>query len=277
MRAKRWGDNDRYFGPFTYARDSRGLLAFTAVLDSGHDEYPGCSLRCSAFGHTIIAVLPPILRPYRIKHMATSWDAATIERLGRDWYYKEHSREYGFDVSGGFLRVFLGAQTHNSTTTQSWSKFLPWTQWRHVRFSLYNPDGSHFWTQYDRGRIAGFDAYTKQFEMEKSCPSVAFLFDDYDGTRITATCQIHEREWHFGDGWFRWLHWFRRAKVIRSLDLKFSAEVGPEKGSWKGGTVGHGIDMLSGESCEAAFRRYCAQEHRQKGRTFGLRFVEALA
>ena len=46
-------------------------------------------------------------------------------------------------------------------------------------------------------------------------------------------------------------------KIRRSLDLEFSGETGPEKGSWKGGTVGTGIEMLPGELHEAAFRRYC--------------------
>ena len=34
-------------------------------------------------------------------------------------------------------------------------------------------------------------------------------------------------------------------------------ETGSKKGSWKGGTIGHGIDMLPGELHEGAFRRYC--------------------
>jgi hypothetical protein len=42
------------------------------------------------------------------------------------------------------------------------------------------------------------------------------------------------------------------------LDIRFSEETGRRKGSWKGGTLGHGIDMLPGELHEAAFRRYCA-------------------
>jgi hypothetical protein len=51
-----------------------------------------------------------------------------------------------------------------------------------------------------------------------------------------------------------------RNTVRRSLDLQFSAEVGKRKGSWKGGTIGHSIDMMPGELHEAAFRRYCAQQ-----------------
>lgn len=48
---------------------------------------------------------------------------------------------------------------------------------------------------------------------------------------------------------------------------------GPEKGSWKGGTIGHSIEMLPDELHEAAFRRYCDQDHRAKGRSYRIRFI----
>lgn len=84
---------------------------------------------------------------------------------------------------------------------------------------------------------------------------------------------IEEREWKFGTGWFRWLSWFRKPKVSRSLDIRFSEEVGKDKGSWKGGKVGHGIDMLPGELHEAAFRRYCEKEHSAKDGKYRVTFV----
>lgn len=91
-----------------------------------------------------------------------------------------------------------------------------------------------------------------------------------------ATCKVEEREWHRGEGWFKWLKWFYPAKIKRSLDLSFSAEVGPQKGSWKGGTLGHGIDMLPNETVEDAFRRYCSMEHERKGRKFMLTYLGEL-
>ena len=76
---------------------------------------------------------------------------------------------------------------------------------------------------------------------------------------------------------FAWLSIFRRAKIRRSLSLTFSEEVGPEKGSWKGGLMGTGIEMLPGELHEAAFRRYCEQEHRGKGGKYCIKFIGAKA
>lgn len=71
----------------------------------------------------------------------------------------------------------------------------------------------------------------------------------------------------------KWLSWFRQPKIRRVLDISFSNETGPEKGSWKGGVMGDGIDMLPGELHEAAFRRYCEQEHRSKYRSYRVTFL----
>jgi hypothetical protein len=87
------------------------------------------------------------------------------------------------------------------------------------------------------------------------------MFNDFDGEVITATTHIEEREWRFGTGWFAWLSLFRRPRIIRSLDIRFSAEVGPRKGSWKGGTMGHSIEMLPGELHRGAFQRYAAKHN----------------
>ena len=40
------------------------------------------------------------------------------------------------------------------------------------------------------------------------------------------------------------------------MSMKFSKEVGYEKGSWKGGTLGHSIEISPGESALNAFIRY---------------------
>jgi len=262
-------DHDRKFGPITYARvDWR---PWRIMLSSGGDN-DGESIRNDltiyALGWAARIYLPSILRPYRIRHWPTSWDAATIERLGRNWYDEIFPCEYGFSISDGSLHLHYGAQTHDSVTTKSKCYFIPWQQWRFMRTSLYNPDGSHFFTQDGRGKFE--ELYAKK----EILPKVKFEFDDYDGERIIATCHIEEREWHFGTGWFKWLRFFKKPMIRRDLSLNFSKEVGQEKGSWKGGTVGHSIEMEKGESCEQAFLRYCDNEHKAKSRRFKIKYVD---
>ncbi len=256
FRPIRWSDRDHFVGPFTFCLSDYKRLAF--VFGSGDgDDYPGCRLRVSVGSFTGILALPPILRPWREK-VEARWDAETIKRLGRDWYWNCYEREYGFSYSEGFLQVFLGRQTHDSSTTQSWSKHLPWSQWRHVRHSLYGLTGEHYADAPTRMRLGDGHADT-WWTTQENCPSRSFAFADYDGEQLTAKTRIEEREWRFGDGWFKWLSVFRKPKIVRSLDITFSGETGKRKGSWKGGTIGHSIQMQSGEFHESAFRRYCAE------------------
>lgn len=270
-------EGEKHFGPITYGRTHgwrpiRLVWSSEGNEDGGYKKEPN-SLTGYAFGWVAKINLPRILRPFLIKHVPTTWDVATVARLGRNYYFEAFPREYGFCLSEGHFTLFLGAQTHDSLTTQSWSCFLPWTQWRFHRMSFYDTTGAEFWTQLDseRRKKRDFDA---QYVAEKACPSVSFNFKDYDGKEISVVTRIEEREWLFGEGWFKWLSWFRKPKIRRSLDLQFSEEVGPEKGSWKGGTMGHSIDMLPGELHESAFRRYCNKDRDARhGRKFNITFI----
>jgi hypothetical protein len=265
-------DNDKNFGPFTLARWTK---RFSAEISSGDDEDTESHLLFVGFGHALRVRVPDwICPPWRARWVECNWDADTVKRLGRSGYWETHKRQYGFSLSDmgagyDFFQLFLGPQTHDSRTTKSWSKHLPWKMWNHVRTSIYNPDGSHFATEV-KGKWNEF------YDIKQTCPTTSFEFEDYDGSKITATCIIEEREWHKGEGWFKWLRHFYPAKICRILDLKFNAEVGPEKGSWKGGTTGHGIEMLAGETPEQAFKRYCEIEHKSRGKKYTLKYLTSL-
>lgn len=276
MRIARLTDDDRHIGPITYARCSPSWRPLRMVYSSGaHEDGAGPNtLTAYAFGWVARLRLPHLLDDFKVRHVALSWDAATVERMGRNWYEERFPREYGFSLSDGFFQLFLGAQTHDSTTTQSWSRHLPWTQWRFHRFSLYDAAGAEFWTQIERRgngvKLRNFDA---QRDAQARCDKAEFLIDDLDGERIKVTTHIEEREWKFGEGWFSWLSLFRRDMARRILSIEFGKECGPEKGSWKGGLCGTGIEMLPGELHEAAFRRYCDQEHNAKYNRYRITFV----
>lgn len=265
--ARRWGDNDRYFGPFTYAKDD-SYRRWEIMLESGDDEYRGCQLRLAGFSRTLIIALPRIIRPWRRKVKAgPAWDAATVARLGRDWYYDTHQRAFGICLSGSgrsdggydYLSIKFGAATHDSLTDMHKGWFLPWKSWRHVRHSLYDLEGKHFGDM-PEGRHY-LDTLEEREALQAACPSVTFAFADFDGEQLTARTRIEEREWRLGEGWFKWLSAFRKPNISRSLDIRFSGETGKRKGSWKGGTTGHSIEMLPGELHESAFRRYCAKHN----------------
>lgn len=261
---RRWSDNDRHFGPLTFAfRET--WRPFALVLSSGSPERedPGCCIRFQAFGCTAICELPQIIKPWR------KW----VDLRGKEWahsdgYWDEHPREYGFSLSDGHLHVRLGAQTGDSSTTQDWGWFLPWTQWRQVSHRLYDIDGSL------AGDVAG-KSYDALRDLREGLQKARFKITDYDGEKIAAKTFVEEREWRLGTGWFRWLGYIAPIARRRCLDIRFESEVGPEKGTWKGGLIGHGIDMLPGETQEQAFRRYCEQEHRSKHQKYRIAFVSA--
>lgn len=228
-------------------------LRFT--YETADDEYrrKGNAIVVYAFHRRIEVSLPDLVKPYR------RWVEFTHQNHpDMKGYWDVHRREWGFCLHEGFLQVFFGAQTHDSSTTQSWSKFLPWTQWRYIRTSYHGLDGEHLRTFPER---RGFSAFEDEYAFEDTVPKRVFRFRDFDGEEIEATTHIEEREWRFGEGWFKWLSLFRRPKVRRSLDIKFSKEVGREKGSWKGGTIGHSIEMQDDELHAEAFRRYAAEHN----------------
>lgn len=262
-RRRRWSDNDRHFGPFTVAyREAWRPLAIVLTSGSTDHDSPGCCLRIQAFGATLICELPQIVKPWR------EW----VDLRGREWahsdgYWNEHPRKYGFCLSDGHLSVKLGAETGDSSTTQDWGCFLPWTQWRQIAHRLYNADGSL------GGDVARLP-WDQWQTIRDGLARAHFAIIDHDGERIEVETYVEERDWRLGTGWFRWLGYIAPKKHSRSLDISFKSEVGPEKGSWKGGTLGHGIEMLPGETQEQAFRRYCDQEHRSKYRNFRITFAE---
>lgn len=67
--------------------------------------------------------------------------------------------------------------------------------------------------------------------------------DPYDGTIVPCKFWVEEMEWRpKGLGWTKLF-----AKTRRFIEVEFSAEMGPRKGTWKGGTMGCSFNMLSGE------------------------------
>ena len=236
-----------------------------AYLSSGDDDRRGCRLSLRVPGWWVDIRLPAILQPARvwrdlsakIGHPSYRWLKPNAD--GRYGYTEVIEREFSLSYGEGYVHVRYGAQTHDSSTDRSWCKELPWMAWRFVRHSLHDLAGTRLCDlSQERGQ---FSRWEGERALKAAQPTAYYDFDDYDGEAIKARCKIEEREWRRGTGWFRWLSLFWRPKVQRSLDLEFSSEVGARKGSWKGGTLGHGIGIEPGESVESAFRRYCA-EHR---------------
>jgi hypothetical protein len=257
----RWSDNDRHFGRILFAAPGGHYRSTGIMLVTGGDEDdPHNALRVQLCGWTVILKLPEIIKPYRRKiPYSTPSIIERAEAAGREtFYWDQHRVELGFSIAEGSVHWHYGPQTHDSSTTKSKCWFYPWREHRLVRHSLYDLEGDHFADLPEWG-FRSKNGYAARCALQEACPVEKFEFEDFDGERIIATCRIEEMEWKRGKGLSRLLY-LGRNRLGRSLDLRFSSEVGERKGSWKGGTVGHSVEMLPGELHEAAFRRYCEKE-----------------
>lgn len=70
-----------------------------------------------------------------------------------------------------------------------------------------------------------------------------------------ATCYLEETFYERGTGWFKWLGYFMK-KTYRRLQINFDKEVGREKGSYKGGTLGTSANIEYGWNWRFAFREF---------------------
>lgn len=245
---------------------------FRFVLASGDgEEHKGCKLQVAGFDYWCSLKLPALIKPKATKiYPSEAWDAETVKRLGRDYYYHYDGREYGFSVYDGHVSFYYGIQTNSSSDTKQWGFFLPWTQNTFIRRTFYNLDGSVYANfpslTYKQKKALGDAGWNQEYEASKKVEKVHFSFLDYDTEEIIASCYIEEREWHRGEKWCSWLKYFTKPIIRRSLDLEFSKEVGPKKGSWKGGVLGTGTELFLNEEPIDAFLRFCEKEN--------LRFVD---
>lgn len=158
--------NDRRRGPLTWGRSSWSPWRVVFSTGGGVDEHPRNNLTVYALGWVARLDLPTRMQPWR--HWVST---AQYEWSGpKGGYWEEFPREYGFSLHEGFLQVFLGAQTHDSVTTRSWSTHLPWTLWRFDRFSLFDTTGNLFWTQVEGDRRAGLAGWDEEHKAERGLP-----------------------------------------------------------------------------------------------------------
>lgn len=126
---------------------------------------------------------------------------------------------------------------------KSWD--MPWGyDW--VRTSILLKDNT--WAHETKGNRKEF--YNDEWKDQQYMIEYDFV-DKYDNTIIPTKVYVEEREWRQ-----HWLKWTTlNSHVKRTIDVKFSKEVGSRKGSWKGGTIGCGYAMKKGETALQCIQR----------------------
>jgi hypothetical protein len=152
----------------------------------------------------------------------------------------------------------------------SWSRGMPW--WEKNITYRFPWDLEHYTTEvlehkaenvakpvYVEGRHLnrlGQDIFYRMKERELVEKTVSEVYD-YTYTRKNGEIQRRKATVHVSRMTWRALWWpiIPLSKSRTSIDVKFDGEVGEGTGSWKGGCVGCGIDMLPGETPLEALRR----------------------
>lgn len=151
---------------------------------------------------------------------------------------------------------------------------IPWVHERLNKVVYYDLDGTVFWSGERRQFFNNEDFIEAKEIEEKYTPTQSFRCRDYDGTLVVAETRMTELRYLKGIGYFKWLSWFIKPRIIRQLDIRFSQEIGPGKISWKGGMTRTQLVIDDFETHKMAFIRFCSLEHRELGkRTFRIEYL----
>jgi hypothetical protein len=155
---------------------------------------------------------------------------------------------YGFAVHGNTFWMYTGGEYEESIGQMKSRGYVTWDlPWFHQEFEsheVWTTDGEFYKIgKHERGYLF---KETDQYHTEKF---------DYTYTRRNgevqhriATVGLERRTWH--RKWFPWVK-----MTLTNIDVDFDGEVGERSGTWKGGTVGCGYDILPGETIEQCLRR----------------------
>lgn len=140
----------------------------------------------------------------------------------------------------------------------NWYVWFFWKKCERTKWLLLNLDKTIF---KDVTKLDWEDRKPFEEQQEK----IFFTILDYDKEEIVTEVSLEKSIYSYGGKYSRWfMGIFKKPKIYTTLRLSFHKELGTQKGSWKGGTTGHSIDLLENETPFEAFKRYCS-DHTVRG------------
>lgn len=238
-------DNDKNFGPFTFGySDISGMSrSFTYNIggwDSTHTKRPYNNITIHGKRYSLRIKLPVFFKP--------TW-RTTQEFEGCLPLSIAQSREYGVTFGDNFLNIKKGLRKTNGGYPSVSQVFIDYP-WAIDTFIGYNHYNEH-WELTKKT--------TNVFLSETVIPKIKLKFLDFDGEEIEAEVNIVERVYTLFSGPLTKLGKLFPKVKYPSLEINFSKETGRQKGSYKGGILGHSTYIAKGESIEDAFKRYCVK------------------
>ena len=132
---------------------------------------------------------------------------------------------------------------------------IPFFTWEHVRHDVQCDLGDGKLTMVPENKLERhIDGKYIPLEENEFVYKYHYDYTDkYDGAVIPCTFWVEEREWR--RKWFKWCDWKGFKDVRRYIEIKFDAEVGKRKGSWKGGCIGCDYTLKDGETPMECIKR----------------------
>jgi hypothetical protein len=120
---------------------------------------------------------------------------------------------------------------------------LPW-QRTLVKHEVRRIDG--MWVTY-------VPSYSKDPPDNREYQEFNYVYTLRSGETQRRKAKVYVEQWTTSQRWLTWCPLFWNKS--QAISVEFSDEVGEETGSWKGGCVGCGYNMLPGETAEQTLRR----------------------
>ncbi|PHN61230.1 hypothetical protein AO268_03855 [Pseudomonas sp. ICMP 8385] len=250
---------------------------FGIAIDSGDNgDYPGNKLIIHVWKYSAWIKIPNIIKPWAQKQTFTTLSpeatARRLEQFGHLDYFEYHARKYGFRLQTRGIHTNFGPSTMDSQSEKSRYFSFPWREFDLVLNALCDANGVEH-IEKSKGVRLG---YKEAQAIKDKMPRYVFLLKDYDGQEIRAYCHMEKRVYRIGTGWVKkYFGALRPTRTFVELDIAFDGETGPEKGSWKGGTIGTGSRAEKGDKHDAQYliEKYCAGTHRAKGSHYQMTFI----
>jgi len=224
-----------------YSRDAIYNLEFMAesLVEDDDRDLEQCRISISIGKHrwrliTGIRFLKPVVEKC-IAGNGRSYNIVHPKKYG--FYIFENNHfviNYGVSVFNEGLR--------NTIKSKEWSCFLPWTEWKFIRHTIYDIDGAVYRTR------PGYNKYTADDDfdrMEDGCELLYFRFIHGDGEDGIASAYIDEREWTKGIGLFSFIKYFIPNRISRSIECNFEFGIGSHRNPHSRSTTGCGFKLDS--------------------------------
>lgn len=144
--------------------------------------------------------------------------------------------------------IYRGGKGNMNGGNKWWTMDMPF-KYEWVRTSNLRKDGT--WEHETKGNRKEFWRDEWNDILWKETYPYTYVLKSGEVQHRLATIKVEEREWRWH--WFKWLPFPKR--ISRDIGIDFNAEVGEQTGSWKGGCMGCGYNLLPNETPLECLRR----------------------